>query len=123
MAACPFCEPNEAEVIARDGDCYAMWTGSKPLGSAMVLPHAHRETPFDLSPDEWNATRRLLGTVRAEVERRYEPSGWNIGWNVYPVGGQSVPHAHCHLIPRYADEAFAGRGLRWWLKSEANTRG
>lgn len=107
----------------RDELCYAMWTGDRPAGSAMVLPTAHRETPFELSDDEWQATRDLMVAVRARIQEEHEPAGWNVGWNVYPVGGQSIPHAHCHVIPRYPDEPFAGKGLRWWLKSDANARG
>ncbi|MFB4288808.1 HIT family protein [Nonomuraea sp. ATR24] len=50
----------------------------------------------------------------------HAPDGWNVGWNVGPVGGQSVAHAHCHLVPRYAGEPFAGRGIRAWIKDPAN---
>jgi hypothetical protein len=53
---------------------------------------------------------------------RPQPDGWNIGWNVEEVGGQDVMHAHCHLVPRYGDEAYAGRGMRWWLKQPENAR-
>jgi diadenosine tetraphosphate (Ap4A) HIT family hydrolase len=38
-------------------------------------------------------------------------------WNVMPVGGQAIPHAHCHLAPRYKDGLYAGRGFRWWFKA------
>lgn len=37
-------------------------------------------------------------------------------------GGQSVFHAHMHVIPRFADEPYAGRGMRSWIKEEANRR-
>lgn len=36
------------------------------------------------------------------------------------VGGQSVSHAHCHLVPRYREERYAGKGLRWWFKQPEN---
>jgi hypothetical protein len=26
------------------------------------------------------------------------------------------------MIPRFADEPFAGRGIRWWFKQPENTR-
>lgn len=123
MSQCPFCEPSAEQVFLDDGPCFAMWTWERPEGSAMVLPHRHRETPFDLDPDEWSATFRLLAAVKELVTADHDPAGWNVGWNVHPVGGQSIPHAHCHVIPRYADEAYAGRGLRWWFKSESNRRG
>jgi diadenosine tetraphosphate (Ap4A) HIT family hydrolase len=60
--------------------------------------------------------------LKKRIESEHAADGWNVGWNVMPVGGQSIPHAHCHLIPRYADEPYTGRGIRWWFKSEANKR-
>jgi len=30
--------------------------------------------------------------------------------------------AHLHVIPTFADEPYAGNGIRHWLKSEANRR-
>ena len=122
MDTCAFCAPLVHEVIRDDGLCFALWTGELPLGSAMILPREHREAPWDLTPAEWTATQGLLRDVMRLVEDRFHPDGWNVGWNVRPVGGQSVPHAHCHLIPRYRDEPYAGRGLRWWFKSTANAR-
>ncbi|MGI8646345.1 MAG: HIT family protein [Nocardioides sp.] len=119
---CAFCDVPEDEVIAREGPCFAIWTGEAPAGSAMVLPRVHRRTPWELTDDEWAATRVLLSSLRGSIAAEHEPDGWNIGWNVGEVGGQSVPHAHCHLVPRYADEAYAGRGLRWWFKQPSNIR-
>jgi diadenosine tetraphosphate (Ap4A) HIT family hydrolase len=119
---CPFCSVPEHEVIVREGRCFAIWTGEQPVGSAMVLPAEHRGAPWELSDDEWVATRRLVRSVVQRVTDLYEPQGWNVGWNVGDVGGQSVPHAHCHVVPRYADEPYAGRGLRWWFKHPDNNR-
>lgn len=121
-ATCPFCLPDQGDVIVADEHCYAVWTGEAPEGSAMVLPFAHRETPFEMTEAEWLSTRSLLNDVLATVDRQRHPDGWNVGWNVMPVGGQAVPHAHCHLVPRYKDELYAGRGFRWWFKQPENVR-
>lgn len=110
------------QVLMTEGACYAMWTGEDPEGSAMVLPVEHRPTVFDLTLEEWDDTRRLLRQLREVIASRYGPDGWNVGWNVDPVGGQSIPHAHCHLVPRYEDEPYANRGIRWWIKSGENRR-
>jgi diadenosine tetraphosphate (Ap4A) HIT family hydrolase len=86
----------------------------------MVLPLAHRLTPWDLSKEEWSATQDLLKSMMSRVDQAHRPDGWNVGWNVGRVGGQSVEHAHCHLIPRYRNERYAGKGLRWWFKQPEN---
>ena len=120
--ACPFCDVAAADVIARDGPCFAIWTGEPPAGSAMVLPVRHVVAPWELDEGEWAATHRLLAAMQERLTASHAPDGWNVGWNVGDAGGQSVAHAHCHLVPRYADEAYAGRGLRWWVKQPTNTR-
>jgi diadenosine tetraphosphate (Ap4A) HIT family hydrolase len=91
-------------------------------GSGVIVPKAHRETVFDLSEDEVRATFDLLRKIRPELERRYNPDGFNIGWNCFGVGGQSIPHAHLHVLLRFDDEPRAGRGIRWWLRQPENVR-
>ena len=118
---CPFCPPSiDSRVVFANDSCVAIWTGETPLGSAMVLPKAHRRTVFDLTPHEFDGTRQLLADLREFLIGEHGPDGFTVGWNVEPVGGQSVMHAHCHIVPRYHDEPYAGRGLRAWLKDPAN---
>ena len=115
--SCPFCAVQPDQVVDELGPCYVIPTGDGPRGSVMVLPWAHRSSPLDLTSEEWSITQELLRRARDRLSTSLQPDGWNIGWNVDPVGGQSVDHVHCHLIPRYRDEPFAGRGIRWWFKS------
>jgi diadenosine tetraphosphate (Ap4A) HIT family hydrolase len=123
VTRCPFCSPEvDGQVVLENTACVMIWTGGTPEGSAMVLPRAHRPTVFDLTPAEWVATRDLLDQARELIAGQLSPDGWNVGWNVFPVGGQSIPHAHCHLVPRYGDEPLAGRGIRWWIKDPSNRR-
>jgi diadenosine tetraphosphate (Ap4A) HIT family hydrolase len=119
---CPFCTIAADDVIDAAGTCVAIWTGEPPIGSLMVIPLAHRTAPWDLSHEEWSDTHLLLQRMRDLLLDRFAPDGFNVRWNVGPVGGQSIDHAHCHLIPRYADEPYAGRGLRWWFKQPENAR-
>jgi diadenosine tetraphosphate (Ap4A) HIT family hydrolase len=115
---CPFCLPLvEPHIVLADEHCYAMWTRETPEGSAMVLPHAHRPTVFALTQDESLATRQLLEQMKI-IESRYAPDGFNVGWNVLPVGGQSIAHAHrrrirssCHRLI-FASATLA-RESRW----------
>ncbi|MCX6163893.1 MAG: HIT family protein, partial [Ignavibacteriae bacterium] len=34
----------------------------------------------------------------------YNPDGYNVGLNINRIAGQSVLHAHIHIIPRYSNE-------------------
>lgn len=89
-------------------------------GSGVIIPVRHAETVFDLTPDEISATFQLLAEVRRWMDVTYQPQGYNVGWNCGAVGGQEVMHAHMHVIPRFAQEPYAGRGIRYWLKQESN---
>ena len=97
---------------------------SQPVlqGSGFIIPRAHRETVFDMTSQEWAATQDLLQQVKQLLDEQWQPAGYNVGWNNGQVAGQTVMHVHMHVIPRFADEPYAGRGMRSWLKSEANLR-
>jgi len=89
-------------------------------GSGVIIPVRHAETVFDLTPEEIDATFALLKHVKAMTDEQYHPDGYNVGWNCLAVGGQIAMHAHMHVIPRFRQEPYAGRGIRYWLKQPAN---
>ena len=91
-------------------------------GSGLIVPYAPRTTVFDLTPEEWTATFALLQEAKAYIDERYSPDGYNVGWNNGPVAGQTIAQVHLHVIPRFADEPRAGRGIRWYLKQPENRR-
>ncbi|MCL2545858.1 MAG: HIT family protein [Oscillospiraceae bacterium] len=92
------------------------------VGSYVIIPKSHIETPFDLSEQEWLATKKMIDTVKHYLDKKYKPDGYNLGWNVGPIAGQTVSYAHLHIIPRFKDEPYANRGIRFWLKQQENTR-
>ena len=54
-----------------------------------------------------------------EVRQRYQPDGVNIGLNDGPVAGQTIPHLHWHIIPRYdGDVRDPTGGVRGVIPSE-----
>jgi len=89
-------------------------------GSGVIIPVRHAETVFDLTPDEIDATFALLKHVKAWMDEHFHPDGYNVGWNCLAVGGQTAMHAHMHVIPRFRQEPYAGRGIRYWLKQPGN---
>lgn len=110
-------------VVMENTLCFYLEFEGKVLpGSGMIIPKAHRPTVFDLTPDEWAATYELLHSVKAHLDATFNPDGYSVGWNVEPVGGQHIPQAHLHVVSRFADESYAGRGIRYWLKQEDNLR-
>jgi len=92
------------------------------IGSYVIIPKSKVETPFDLSEQEWLDTKKMIDMVKRYIDEKYKPDGYNLGWNVGRVAGQEVAHVHLHIIPRFADEPYAGKGIRHWLKKEENMR-
>lgn len=122
---CPFCRipiHDAGQIIARNDACFLL---DNPEGSLrhgmMIIPFRHVETPFDLTPDEWVAMQPLIAVARQRLEES-SPDGFNLGWNVGKAGGQEVEHVHLHVFARFADEPFAGSGIRRWFKSRENHR-
>lgn len=126
MKNCLFCSVEddlEQKIIMSNQYCMFLQEPQKVLiGSGLIVPKEHRETVFDLTKDEWNATFELLLEVKMYLDSKYKPQGYNIGWNVGNVGGQEIFHAHLHVIPRFKDEPMSGKGIRYWLKQPQNRR-
>lgn len=96
--------------------------GSQLEGAGLIVPNEHRETAFDLTKEEWNATFSLLQDVKKYIDEKHQPQGYNLGWNCGEIGGQHIFHAHFHVIPRYSEEPLAGKGIRYMFKGTENER-
>ena len=119
---CPLCNPGETLVLENEHCLFLQEPHAVLVGSGIIVPRMHRPNVFDLTPAEWAATYDLLQEVRAKLVREHAPVGFNVGWNIGSVAGQEIDHAHLHVIPRHADEPYAGRGIRHWLKQPENKR-
>lgn len=109
---CIFCnlDPNR-EIIAQN-DLALAFFDAFPVnpGHALIIPKRHVADYFDLTEDEVVAMQALLREVKAIVEKRFNPDGYNIGVNVNAAAGQSVCHVHMHLIPRYKGDVENPKG-------------
>lgn len=105
---CPFCESEcviEGEAIYTRLDKFPV---SK--GHTLVIPKRHVETWFDMSKDEQAEAFELIEQVKQVLDEKYSPDGYNIGMNCGETAGQTVPHAHIHVIPRYRGDMADPRG-------------
>ena len=108
--ACIFCRP-EREILAESGHALAFFD-SFPVsrGHALIVPKRHVVTIFDLSDAEYADCFRLVLPLKEVLLARFAPDGYNVGVNCGAAAGQSVWHAHIHVIPRYRGDVPNPRG-------------
>jgi diadenosine tetraphosphate (Ap4A) HIT family hydrolase len=83
-------------------------------GHTLVVSKHVTASLFDLPADQQDALWRAIPEVRRTLQARHAPSGFNIGLNDGPAAGQTINHAHIHIIPRYkGDQADPRGGVRW----------
>lgn len=119
---CPFCEPVSGRVFYNNSSILCLWDGYPVSdGHALVIPKRHIATWFEASFDEQASLFKGIELARQEILRHYEPDGFNIGINVGEAAGQTVPHLHIHVIPRYLGDVFDPRGgVRHVIPGKAN---
>ena len=89
-------------------------------GHALIVPKRHVREWFDIDQDEQTAIVSAISQIRQEIERRYSPVAYNIGINSGDAAGQTVPHLHVHVIPRYDGDVEDPRGgIRWVIPDKA----
>jgi diadenosine tetraphosphate (Ap4A) HIT family hydrolase/HKD family nuclease len=82
------------------------------LGHSLIVTKRVVSTWFEATADEQRAIIALVDEVKALLERRLPqpPDGWNVGFNAGAAAGQTVPHLHVHLIPRWHGDVPDPRG-------------
>ena len=104
---------NDLAVIIRD-------TQPVSKGHSLVIPRRHVSSFFDTTPEERTALMELLDQTKKDLDRKFSPDDYNVGINDGPLAGQSIPHLHMHLIPRYKGDKDDPRGgVRWILPEHA----
>jgi diadenosine tetraphosphate (Ap4A) HIT family hydrolase len=112
QAGCVFCELATDRVIASNSLAVAFRDAFPvtPLHT-LVIPRRHAVTWFDLSDPERRALSILMDEARqAIMEADRTVQGFNVGMNCGEVAGQTIHHAHVHLIPRRKGDVDEPRG-------------
>jgi diadenosine tetraphosphate (Ap4A) HIT family hydrolase len=118
---CTFCtlpperiiDSNEYGVVIRD---------AYPItqGHTLVIPKRHMASWFEATQAEQLALFSLLNTAKELLTQAFKPDSFNIGINDGPAAGQTIPHLHMHLIPRYkTDHTDPRGGVRWIIPDKA----
>jgi len=110
---CPFCDLEKKEpIIASNETAYAVADGFPvtPL-HMLIIPRRHTLDYFTMTAQERRDAEDLIIHLRNKIMSE-DPTvaAFNIGINCGVAAGQSVMHAHFHLIPRRKGDTKNPRG-------------
>lgn len=111
--SCLFCSEELRErAVEEYGSVFAI-KDAYPVtdGHHLVVPKRHTDDYFTMTADEKKDAETLLVILKKRlIDADDTIKGFNVGMNCGEVAGQSVPHAHIHLIPRRERDMVAPKG-------------
>ena len=118
---CPFCSLPAERFVRQSEHAVVIYDGFPVSpGHTLIIPRRHVASFFDITDAERADLMSLLAAARDDLELEFRPAGYNVGINDGAAAGQTVPHLHIHLIPRYAGDREDPRGgVRWVLPDKA----
>ena len=106
---CPFCRNRniviENELAFADYDTYPV-----SPGHSLVMTKRHVAEYFQATAKEKAAIWALVDEMKIIIDKTYKPDAYNVGVNIGKTAGQSVPHIHIHIIPRYKGDVEKPQG-------------
>lgn len=79
-------------------------------GHTLVVPKRLVSNYFELSVKEQIACWIMVNKVKEELQKLFNPDGFNVGININQEAGQTIFHCHIHIIPRYKNDVENPRG-------------
>lgn len=79
-------------------------------GHSLIVPKRLVSNYFDLTLKEQTACWIVVNKVKAILQEKFNPDGFNIGININEDAGQTIWHSHIHIIPRYKGDVENPRG-------------
>jgi len=84
--------------------------GPATKGHALVIPKEHYQDIFDIEDTTLANAMKVAKKVAARMVDVLNCDGVNIVQNNKEAAGQTVPHFHIHVIPRYKND---GQNILW----------
>jgi len=109
---CAFCQLPEKVIVAQD-PLALVFRDKFPVTEhhTLIIPRRHIADYSEATQAEVTAMNRLVGEQRRVIQSSdASVTGFNIGLNCGEDAGQTVFHAHMHLIPRRAGDVAEPRG-------------
>ena len=100
---CRFCPGNIKDRIVEEWNLVLAFKDRHPVsdGHLLIVPKRHAPDWFFMSEKERREADALIRALRNRLlESDKSITGFNIGTNCGASAGQTIFHAHIHLIPR-----------------------
>lgn len=110
---CPFCGKDAIKAaVAQKGAVVAI-KDRHPVtpGHLLIIPLRHTPDYFSMTPREHRDALDLIRELKINISMA-DPAvtGFNVGANCGEDAGQTIMHAHIHLIPRRSGDTTSPRG-------------
>ena len=79
-------------------------------GHSLVVVRREIATWWETTQEEQFAILELVAAVKLRLDIEHAPDGYNVGFNSGDAAGQTIPHLHLHVIPRYVGDSPDPRG-------------
>jgi len=104
--SCSFCDDlrgvREFAIVAENEHAVAELDERQyERGAMLVIPRTHRESVLDIEPAEIKGVYSLAQQVACAAAKAFGAQGMNIFQNNGSKAGQSEPHFHVHIVPRF----------------------
>jgi diadenosine tetraphosphate (Ap4A) HIT family hydrolase len=119
---CPFCDLASRELVA-ENELTAAFRDGFPVnpGHTLIIPRRHVAAWFEARRDEQVAILDLVDQVKARLDDKLRPAGYNLGTNAGTAAGQTILHLHLHVIPRFeGDVDDPTGGVRFVIPARGN---
>lgn len=104
---CPFCDREgfASQIIQETAEAFVIHA-RRPLsrGHILILPKKHHADFITLTSDEGSALMELVRGFSQVLQRAFSSTGLNVFSNIGVSAGQTIPHLHIHLVPRFDGE-------------------
>lgn len=115
---CIFCRIVKGDIpsyrVYEDADMFGFLDlGPVAKGHLLLVPKGHYASVLDVPEELGTAVLRAISRTGNAVLKTLHADGFNLMQNTHEAAGQTVFHAHWHIIPR-----FHGDGLRHWPQKQ-----
>ena len=113
MKDCPFCYDNIKDRVVAEQNSVVAIPDNYPVtdGHLLIIPKRHTEDYFAMNETEKGDNDVLIMKLKNRImEKDHSVTGFNLGINIGESAGQTIFHAHIHLIPRRNGDTPNPRG-------------